>query len=75
MDKSITASLRTLEDIELILSEGKRVSPALMEAAQMRAERPEASLAELALELGISRSALNNRLRRLHEIAEEMRID
>ena len=75
MDKSLTASLRTLEDIELILSEGKRVSPALMEAAQMRAERPEASLAELALELGISRSALNNRLRRLHEIAEEMRID
>ncbi len=75
MDKSITASLRTMEDIELILSSGRKVSSALMEAAQMRAERPEASLSELALELGISRSALNNRLRKLRSIAEEIRMN
>ena len=41
----------------------------------MRAERPEASLSELALELGISRSALNNRLRKLRSIAEEIRMN
>ena len=73
MDKSISASLRTLEDIELILSDGRKISEALLEAAEIRAQRPEASLAELAAELGISRSALNNRLRKLHSIAEEIR--
>lgn len=75
MDKSITASLRAMEDIELVLSAGGKLSSALMEAAQMRAERPEASLSELAAELGISRSALNNRLRKLHSIAEEIRMN
>lgn len=73
MDKSISAALKTAEDMELILESGYALSDVLYEAAEARANRPDASLAALAAELGISRSALNNRLRRLHEIAEEIR--
>jgi hypothetical protein len=39
--------------------------PALLEAARARVEHPEASLAELAALLGLSKSGLNQRMRRL----------
>ena len=64
-----------LEDIRLLLAEGKqlRLSQALREAAELRLSMPDATLQELADELCISRSAMNNRLRKLAELAEQLR--
>lgn len=47
------------------------LTPALRETARARMEYPQATLAELADILGVSKSCLNHRLRRLKEIAEE----
>lgn len=75
IDKTVNASLRQQEDIRLLLTCGEhiRLSHALKEAAELRLSMPDATLQELADELCISRSAVNNRLRKLAELAEQLR--
>ena len=45
------------------------LSPLLKEAADARAQHPEATLNELAEILGVSKSCLNHRLRKIVELA------
>jgi hypothetical protein len=45
--------------------------PALREMLELRLENPDASLAELAQLGGLSKSAVNHRLRRLVEVGRE----
>jgi len=72
-DKSVLASVRQVRAIERIRSEGglKTLAPALRTVAEARLADKEASLKELSARLGISKSSLNDRLRKLEKIAEE----
>lgn len=75
INKTITASMRQCDEISFIdqqLGLGQ-LPQNLREAAELRLEHPDASLAELAELSTLGRSALNHRLRRLHEIAEHIR--
>jgi len=77
VDKTVKASMEQIESIKLIdefigLS---KISPSLAEAAQLRTENPNSSLAELAALAGIGRSGMNHRLRRLTELAEQLKVD
>ncbi|MCL2030675.1 MAG: DNA-binding protein WhiA [Oscillospiraceae bacterium] len=72
MERTLTASARQMERFERL-----RGSPAwdtlpvpLQTAVAMRLENPDASLTELAGMLGIGRSALNHRLRKLERELE-----
>lgn len=76
IDKTVRSALRQVEDIRLVLRViGRdRLSPPLLEAAELRLTHPEASLSELAALLGgVSRSGINHRLRRLCQMAQELR--
>ena len=61
-------SLKT-EEIHALFEE---LSPALKDTAQARMDHPESSLQDLADELGVTKSCLNHRLRKLVEIADEL---
>lgn len=75
IDKTVRSAMAQVKSIHLIektmglasLSEG------LLETAEVRLQNPEASLSELAALSGCSRSRINHRLRRLCEIAEQIR--
>ena len=73
-DKSVQASVKQICAIEIIKStiglEG--LDPALREAANARLADKEGSLKELAEQLGITKSCLNHRLRKLVKIAENI---
>ncbi len=75
--KTVRASMKQVEDINYILKEkGMEFLPQdLQEVAQLRLKNPEMSLNELTREFPseISRSGLNHRLKKLGEIAEELR--
>ena len=68
--------MRQTADIQFISEKiGFETLPAsLRTAAELRLDNPEASLVELAELSGLGRSALNHRLRRLAEIAENIRV-
>jgi len=75
--KTVNAATRQVEDIELI-KEKKGISALpenLRQAANLRLEYPEAALSELAqmMDPPIGKSGMNHRLRKLSEIAEELR--
>lgn len=73
--KSASAAASQLRDIEYLQQRGKlETLPApLKDCAHLRLENPEASLRELA-EIGqISRSGMNHRLKKIGEIAKELR--
>ena len=72
LQKTVDAAGRQLELIQRLSAEGRldELSPKLRAAALARLARPEASLSELAEELGISKSGMNHRLRKLREFAE-----
>ena len=72
LQKTVDAAGRQLELIRQLSARGSLASlpPKLRAAAEARLARPEASLNELAEELGISKSGMNHRLRKLKEIAE-----
>jgi len=74
LNKTISAALRQKEQIEYVLEQiGFEVLPkTLREAAELRLEYPETSLSDLAEISGLGRSALNHRLRRLAEIADNI---
>lgn len=72
--RTSSASSRQLEAIALLESEGRLslLPPALREMAELRRQYPYMNLAELGevAEGGLSRSAVNHRLRRILEIAD-----
>ena len=76
IDKTVRSAMAQAENIRLIeASIGLSALPeGLQETAELRLQNPEASLSELAaLSGGVSRSRINHRMRRLAEIAEELR--
>ncbi|MCC5896230.1 MAG: DNA-binding protein WhiA [Alkalibacterium sp.] len=78
MNKTIDAASRQIENIQLIASErGLHTLPdKLREIAKLRVDHPDVSLKELG-ELvpngGVSKSGVNHRLRKINEIAEEIK--
>ncbi len=75
IDKTVNAAAVQKEDILYIIENNalSSLSEPLQEAARLRLENDNASLSELAQILGISRSAMNNRLRKIRQIAHELR--
>lgn len=72
IDKTVAAALRQCEAIRKIDERIgiQKLSPALRQTAEIRLEYPEAPLQELSALLGIGKSGVNHRLRKLIEIAE-----
>ena len=76
INKTVTASMRQVEDIEVIRdTEGLMSLPeGLREVAELRLQYPEATLQELAEFLpGVGRSGINHRFRRIAKIASELK--
>ncbi len=77
INKSLAASARQLEDIRyLIQVRGLgRLPEKLRQAAEIRLEYPELNLKELGemLDPPVGKSGINHRLRKLQELAEELR--
>ena len=76
IDKVVRSAMAQIENIQLIAQyQGlDSLSPPLQEAAHLRLSYPEAPLSELAsMSNGLSRSGINNRLRKLAEIADSIR--
>ncbi len=77
LDKIVAASEKSRRDIEYIISAVgiDALNPQLRETARLRLENPESSLAELCemFDPPISRSGLNHRLKKLSQIAGELR--
>lgn len=75
LEKSVEAAVRQVEEIQLLDRElGLGSLPLrLQETARARLEHPEASLAELADWLGIGRSGVNHRLRKISHLAQSFR--
>ena len=72
LQKAVDAAGRQLEGIRLLASLGlEKLPPKLQQAAEARLSHPEASLAELAELLGISKSGMSHRMRKLGELARE----
>lgn len=71
LTKTVEASLQQVEAIRLLGEKVgfDRLSPGLRMAAEVRVAYPDSSLQELADILGISKSAMNHRLRKLRELA------
>ena len=69
--RTVRAADRQLLAIDRLERDGSlpRLAPALRETAALRRRMPDADLDTLATALGISRSAVNHRLRRLVELA------
>jgi len=75
LSKMVNAAMRQQADIETIRqnSEFEALSASLREVAEARISFPEATLSELAETLGISKSAVNHRLRKLSDIAQQLK--
>lgn len=73
LGRTVRAADRQLQAIAHLAGTGEldRLSPGLREAAAERRAHPDADLDGLSSSLGISRSAVNHRLRRLVELAGE----
>lgn len=75
MDKTIEAAGTQIQAIKKLQKAGKfaTLSPALAETGEARLAAPEASMAELGKLLGVSKSGINHRMRKLLEIADQMK--
>lgn len=75
INKTVNAALIQRNNIRLIESSLglKKLSAALKEACALRLEHPNASLSELSEISGVSKSALNHRLRKINEIANSLK--
>ena len=77
LNKTVKAAQKQIEDIELIaeMKGLKELTPSLREIAELRRENPYASLRELGelLEPTLSKSGVNHRLRRIANLADELR--
>ena len=78
LNKTINASLNQVNDIRLIQNFKKfeELSEELRSIAMLRLEYPEATLKELGeyLEPPLGKSGVNHRMKKIHEIAEELRM-
>lgn len=72
LDKSVSASSRQIACIERIFArgDGAKLSPELLKTAKARVDNPLFSLDMLAEALGVSKSAVNHRLRKLVELGK-----
>lgn len=77
LNKTINAAVKQIEDIKLIKKKNKfsTLSESLQEIAELRLQNPDVSLVELGklLKEPIGKSGVNHRLKKLSEIAEELR--
>ena len=77
LNKTINASLNQVNDIKLIqkLKKFDELPEELKVIASLRIEYPEATLKELGeyLEPPLGKSGVNHRMKRIHEIAEELK--
>lgn len=77
LNKTINASVKQIEDINFIkkMKKFSSIPDSLKEIAQVRLDNPDMPLAELGkqLENPISKSGVNHRLKKISEIAEELR--
>lgn len=77
IERTLKASMRQVEDIEYIMkTEGlDSLPPELRNMAEVRLENPDVSLKELGemLDKPVGRSGANHRLKKLSEIAEQIR--
>lgn len=77
LNKTISAAVKQIEDIKYIKNKGKFLSMPenLIEIANLRVENPDISLAELGklLKEPIGKSGVNHRLKKISEIAKELR--
>ena len=79
INKTVNAAVKQIEDIRLI--EQKKgfhnLNEGLAEIAELRLQYPEATLKELGMMLNpqVGKSGVNHRLRKLSEIAEELRMN
>ena len=73
-DKTATAAVKQVLAIEKIVAAGADTTLAapLKKLIALRLARPELSLQELADELGVSKSCLSHRMRKLTEIAADI---
>lgn len=73
LGRTVRAADRQLSAIARLEAEGDldRLAPALRETAAIRRRMPDADLDTLSAALGVSRSAVNHRLRRLVELASD----
>ncbi len=73
IDKVVGAAESQIRDIRRLMGDqGLTALPEeLRELAALRLENPEASLRELGARLGLSRSGVNHRLKRISELAKE----
>ena len=79
IERTLKASEKQIEDIEYIMNtEGlESLTPELRNMAELRLENPDVSLKELGemLDKPVGRSGANHRLKKLMEIAEQIRED
>lgn len=77
INKTVNAAVKQIEDIKLIQRNTgfHNLNKGLAEIAELRLQYPEATLKELGMMLSpqVGKSGVNHRLRKLSEIAEEMR--
>lgn len=77
ISKTVTAAAKQIEDIKYLQCKMgfSRLTDALREVAELRLDYPDSSLQELGqmLENPISKSGVNHRLRKISEIAEQLR--
>jgi hypothetical protein len=73
LGRTVRAAERQLAAIARLEASGRltTLAPPLRETAAMRRRMPDADLDTLATALGVSRSAVNHRLRRLVELAAD----
>lgn len=74
IDKTVTASVAQIQSIETIRQTIglKNLTPILFEVAEARLADPNASMQELADRLGITKSCLNHRMRKIAQIASQL---
>jgi len=74
LQKTVSAAIKQINDIKKIITKHQfsNLNDGLKEVAEARLNNAEASLIELAEMLGISKSCINHRLRRISEIAERL---
>ena len=77
INKTVSAAVKQIEDIKLIESRMgfQSLTEGLAETAELRLQYPEATLKELGMMLNpqVGKSGVNHRLRKLSEIADELR--
>lgn len=76
MQKAAMSSARHRLDIQTLIDGGEfdKLPVKLKQTAEARLNNPEATLTELAAELGVGKSCLNHRLNKLSALAEDIRL-